>query len=179
MKAIYMLLVSLVIVLISVVWIIVTPEPAGVAGAAHPVVPGMRVACDGAARYEAVMYPAFFLQVGVLAAMTSLLLLPFQEGERMRGMFNRLVLVFVLSAAVWIGITQTYEQFLQSSRAPEDLLYVAGFPLPSALAVYGVWAVGLLLTFFYVFGFGRFVYTARDRESFEALVEDMRQEGGG
>lgn len=179
MKAIYMLLISLVIVLISVVWIIVTPEPAGVAGAAHPVVPGMRIAGDGAERYEAVMHPVFFLQVGVLAAMTSLLLLPFQGAARQRGMFIRLVLVFVLSAAVWIGITATYEQFLQSSRAPEGLLFVAGFPLPSALAVYGVWAVGLLLTFFYVFGFERFVYTAEDRKGFEALIEEMREVGGG
>lgn len=178
MKAIYMLLASLVIVLISVIWILVTPEPAGVAGTVHPVVPGMRIAGDGAARYEAVILPVFFLQIGVLAAMTSLLLLPFQDGARLRGMFIRLVLVFVLSAAVWIGIMETYEHFLQSSRVADDLLYVAGFPLPSALAVYGVWAVGLLLTFFYVFGFERFVYTAADRKGFEALVEEMRAEGG-
>lgn len=178
MKAIYMLLASLVIVLISVIWIIVTPEPAGVAGAAHPIIPGMRIAGDGTARYEAVMQPVFFLQVGVLAAMASLLLLPFQGPVRQRGMLIRLALVFVLSTAVWIGIMETYEHFLQSSPVAEDLLYVAGFPLPSALAVYGVWAVGLLLTFFYMFGFERFVYTAEDRKGFDALVTEMRAEGG-
>lgn len=177
MKAINMLLASLVIVLISVIWILVTPEPAGVAGTAHPVVPGMRIAGDGAARYEAVMHPVFLLQIGVLAAMTSLLLLPFQGPARQRGMLIRLALVFVLSAVVWIGIMETYEHFLQSSRVAEDLLYVVGFPLPSALAVYGVWAVGLLLTFFYVFGFERFVYTAEDRKCFDALVTEMRAEG--
>lgn len=173
MKAITMLLVSLLIVLVAVIWILLTPEPLGAAGTAHPVIGGMRVAGDGAARYYGVMHPVFLLQIGTLAAMTSLLLLPFETGAKMKPMFVRLLCVFVLSAAVWLGILETYEQVLGSDGTLESMPFIGGFPLPSALAVYTVWGVGLSLTFLYVFGFDRFIYTQKDRERFEALLHEQ------
>lgn len=176
MKAINLLLLSLLVALGAVVWIVLTPEPMGATGAAHPTIDGMRIAPEGAARYEAVATPVFILQIAVLVAMTSLLLLPFRTPIRQHSMRIRLMLVLVLSASVWIGITEAYEHFISVPGGMDDLSFFAGFPLPSALAVYAVWGVGLLLTYFYVVGFDRFIYTPKDREGFEALLREQRVE---
>ncbi|MBO6505930.1 MAG: hypothetical protein JJ850_02615 [Kordiimonadaceae bacterium] len=176
MKPINTLLYSLLVAIACVLWIVFTPEPIGATGSPHPDVPSMRVAVDGEARYTPISAPILILQTATLTAMASLLLLPFKTPLRQHGMRRRLMLVLGLSVIVWLAINMSYERFLTGPQEMENLNFIAGFPLPSALAVYAVWGVGLLLTFFYVFGFNRFIYTNEDREGFEALLREHEGE---
>lgn len=174
MKPINSLLYSLLIAFACVLWIVVVQEPIGATGSPHPEVPSMRVAVGGEKRYAPISAPTLILQTATLTAMVSLLLLPFKTPLRQHGMRLRLMLVLGLSVVVWLAINVSYERFLTGSQEMESLIFIAGFPLPSALAVYAVWGVGLLLTFFFVFGFNRFIYKNEDKEGFEALLREHK-----
>ncbi len=166
-NAIKLLLINLLIVLGATVWIMLTPEPAGAAGVAHDSIPGMRKGGDGAARFSAIFVPVLLLQYGTLSAILSLILVPLWRGSNGTKALSIIYSISGLSVVVWIAIMVTYNAYLAGDATP----YVLGFPLPSALTVYAVWGVGLLLTFFYVFGFDKYVYTPEDREGFEALLK--------
>lgn len=170
-KAIKLLLINLLIVLLAVIWILLTPEPDGATGVAHNTIDGMRVAADGQSRFVPVFVPVLLLQYGTLSAMISLILLPVWRGDAGNSALSFLYAVLGLSVLVWVGIAFFYKAYLDGETMP----YAFGFPLPSALAVYAVWGVGLLLSAFYVLGFERFIYTSEDKDAFETLLKNISE----
>lgn len=170
-NAVKLLLINLLIVLGATIWILLTPEPNGAAGIAHDTVSGMRKGGDGGARFSAVFAPAVVLQYGTLSAILSLILFPLWRGKQGNQVLTIIYGVSGLSVLVWLAIALSYDAYLDGA----DMPYMLGFPLPSALTVYAVWGVGLLLSFFYVFGFEKFVYTPEDKAGFEALLQDLEE----
>ncbi len=167
-----LLLINLLIVLGATVWIALIPEPTGAAGMAHKSIAGMRKGGDGLARLSAIFVPALLLQYGTLSAILSLILVPLWRGPQGKSAAAFIHAVSALSVVVWLAIMFTYKGTLEG----DDMPYLLGFPLPSALTVYAVWGVGLLLSFLYVFGFEKYVYTKEDREGFEALLKDQARD---
>ena len=170
-NAMKLLLINLLIVLGATIWIIFIPEPKDAIGVTHDSIAGMRKGGDGATRLSAIFVPTLLMQYGTLSAILSLILLPLWRESQGKSALAFVYSVLGLSVAVWLAIMLTYRATFEGGGLP----YFLGFPLPSALAVYAVWGVGLLLSFFYVFGFEKYVYTKEDRAGFEALLNE--QEG--
>ena len=70
-----------------------------------------------------------------------------------------------MSIGVWWGMYESYVEYLRSG----ETALVFGYPLPTALALFGVPLGGALLCLLYVLGFRRFVYTAEDEAAYEAF----------
>lgn len=168
MKTVQLLLFNLLIVVLGLAWLMLVPEPLESAGAAHPAIEGMRIGGDGAARFNAIYGPVVVIQIGTLGAMASLLVLPLARGRNSTMAVAFIHGIAFLCVLVWIAIVLSYDRYLQTG----DAAFAFGFPFASTLAVYAVWGTGLLLSFFYVIGFDRFIYTPDDKAAFEAILRD-------
>lgn len=167
MKSVYLLLASLLFVAVGVVWLILTPESANVAGLAHPDIAGMRVGGDTAlASYRNIQIPALIIQTGTLIAMASLMFMAIPSARKDKAVIQMFASATLLSWIVWINISAFYLNSADGNT--ED--YLLGFPISSVWAVYGVWTAGLLFSAYYVFGFTKWVFSDNDQAKFDAIV---------
>lgn len=61
---------------------------------------------------------------------------------------------------------------------PSGTAFFGGFPLPTALMLYGMWQLPLLSIGLYMVWFDRWVLTDEDLARFRKLVDEARRQGG-
>ncbi len=58
----------------------------------------------------------------------------------------------------------------------ENLSLVLGFPLPTAIMLYGLWGVPLIFLLFYIINFDRWILNPLDLERFEEILQEKRNQ---
>ncbi len=88
----------------------------------------------------------------------------------LNGLGGPLVACLIAVLGVWTLLMVTYARYLHDP-SPDLIL---ALPAPTAVMLYLLWPVPLVLAGFYVVGFRRWVFSERDEESFRLLVERRR-----
>jgi len=140
-------------------------SPAGATGQAHDRFAAMTVGGDGLARLGGMGWVMSAIQVLSILLIHSLIALGINERHRNTTFWALLGSSAVISLAVWIVMYLSYIEFLETGAST----LILGFPLPTALAMFGVFIGGSYLCVIYIWGFRRFVYTEEDEAAYEAL----------
>jgi 4-amino-4-deoxy-L-arabinose transferase-like glycosyltransferase len=172
MKLIYWVLALLLIIAICLVLIVVGAEPAETTGSVHEQFPAMRIGGDGASRYLPVGMLVLILQSAAIVLFGVLLYLGVNERRRSRLCRVWIVAGSAASMLIWWAIAASYTEFLETGTTE----MVLGFPVATALTVFGLWLSGFALVLGYVFGFRSFIFTFDDEVRFNELVEQVRRE---
>lgn len=125
-------------------------------------------------------YPPFASWVGVvfgllLIAMMVLTMIVglFREGKPSR-LTTWILRFFAVYALVWVGIKFVDDAYVSGSAMP----FFGGFPLPTAMLVYGMGIIALVLIPFYYRFFTSDVHSDADQQRFEALLAENKKAGG-
>lgn len=147
-------------------------EPvAGSGGVAHPLIAGMRNGGDGAARLEHIGSYGYAFQALLLALVVALSTLGVSERHRSPRLRAYMIATLAFSLFILWQMVASHLRFLATGQTD----YFMGFPVPTAWAIYGVWAGALPLMFIYVIGFREFIYTEQDEADFNALLAETQQ----
>lgn len=165
MRLIHFILVLLVAILGLLVLLLMGESPVGATGHPHPQIASMTIGGDGLARLGGMGWAMSSIQVLTILLIHALVALGVNERHRSLTFWALLGSSTALSLAIWIGLYQSYIHFLETG----DAKVVLGFPLPTTLAMFGVFIGGSYLCLIYVWGFRRFVFPVEDEAAYEAL----------
>lgn len=70
-----------------------------------------------------------------------------------------------LYLAVYLGLILSY------GKGVEDAPFILGFPLPTALLVFGMWPVSAVFAILYATQYAKWIYTPEDAKRFQAIKE--------
>jgi len=147
--------------------IALTPTPEQFSAVAHSQFNGMMIGLDGASRLAPIEDYAFYFYLVMLAQICAMVALGVVPKKRDPLFWLSLSGCFGLAAFVWWQMFSAYKSYL----ATGETTFVAGFPLATTWQVYAVWLAGLGLVALYVLGFKRYVWSDKDQQAFDALVE--------
>ena len=125
---------------------------------------------DGTASWLGVIFG--LLLVGVIALTSTIGL--YRTGTRSK-LNSWMIRGIVIYAGVWVLIKFADDIYLTSSSPA----FWGGFPLPTALLVYGIGVFPVLIIPFYYLYFGRDIFNESDQEQFNALLKDNADGSGG
>ena len=165
MRLIHVILALLLAILALLVTLLVQGGPAGATGVAHPLIPGMNVGGDGLARLGGMGWLMAALQTLVLLLIHALLALGVSPRHRTAAFWGFVALGAGLSLAVGWGMYLSYLAYLADGSGP--LLF--GYPLSTALMLFGVFLAGSYFCGLYIWGFRRFIFPEEDEAAYEAL----------
>jgi hypothetical protein len=171
MQLIHFILVLLLAILGLLVMLLLGESPAGATGQPHAEYAAMTTGGDGLARLGGMGWAMSGIQVLTILLIHALI--AFGIHERHRGLVCWALLgsSAMLSLAIWIGLYLSYTRFLMTGHTT----LVLGFPLPTALAMFGVFIGGSYLCVIYIWGFRRFVFPEEDEAAYEALRAEAAQ----
>ncbi|MFK7844927.1 MAG: hypothetical protein AB8G77_06475 [Rhodothermales bacterium] len=95
-----------------------------------------------------------------------------QHKSTLKAWVLRATLIYGL---VWISIKLVYDVYLTN---PEPAFF-GGFPIPTALLLYGMGSFPLFLIPLYYYYFSKDVYSDEDQQRFEQIMKDNALENGG
>lgn len=159
--------ISLALALILVAIILADPV-AGSGGVPHPVIPGMMVGGDGAARLEKIGVLAFLFQTLLLLLIVSLAALGVSAKHHSIKLYLLLALTWLFTMFIWWQMYFGHLNFLETGETD----YFLGFPLATAWQVYGTWFGAIPLILIYVFGFKTFIHSDEDERRYQQLLQD-------
>lgn len=165
MRLIHVILLLLVGIFCGLILLMVSGSPADATGVSHPLYPGMSSGGDGLARLGGMGWVMCGIQVLTLLLIHALVALSISERHRTRTFWLLLGASTVLSLVIWIALYVEYIRYLEAGSGAEFL----GYPLSTALTLFGVFAGGSCLCVLYIWGFRRFVYPEADEAEYEAL----------
>ncbi len=165
MRLIHLILVLLLAILAVLIALFVQGGPDAATGMTHPRIPGMNVGSDGLARLGGLGWLMATLQTLVLLLIHALLALGVHERHRTPAFWGFVAIGAGLSLAVWWGMYLSYIAYLANGTGP--LLF--GYPLSTALMLFGVFLAGSYFCGLYIWGFRRFIFPEEDEEAYEAL----------
>lgn len=165
MRLIHGILLLLAGILCLLIGLMLTGSPADATGAPHPVFPGMSSGGDGLARLGGQGWIMSAIQVLTLLLIHGLVALSVSERHRSRTFWLLLGVCAAISLGIWFALYAGYIGYLESGST--RMLF--GFPLTTALTLFGVFAGGSCLCVLYIWGFRRFVYPEADEAAYEAL----------
>ncbi len=165
MRLIHVILALLVAIFAVLVALLFEGGPETATGTAHPVIAGMNVGGDGLARLGGMGWLMATLQTLIVLLIHALLALGIAPRHRTVSFWAFLAVGAALSLAVWWGLYLSYVAFLANGEGP--LLF--GYPLSTALMLFGVFLAGSYFCALYSWGFRRFVFPAADEAAYEAL----------
>jgi len=138
-------------------------------GFAHPkFADSMLQGGDGRQRHESIRWMGLVYGALQIVFFVSCLVLGVRERSRCR-------LAFVLCGAVYLAtfcLMVVADHFYVGSQDPQLFL---GFPLPTAIMLYGVSGAPLLFLLMYVIQFDRWILKPEELRRFEELVREKRE----
>ncbi len=172
MRLISSILALLLIVAACIVAIFVVAEPTASTGLAHPSIAAMRVGGDGLTRFTPVSTIILIMQSAIFAMFGLLLYLGISKHRRTRQCKIWITAGTVSLLMVWWFIFGTYSGYLTSGQPR----MVFGFPLPTAITVYGLWLAGFVFVIAYVVGFRSFIFTKEDEAAYHELLKNHKHD---
>ena len=177
MRLIHVILALLLAILGLLGVLLGSDSPAGATGVPHDRIAAMTAGGDGLARLGGMGWVMSSLQVLTILLIHGLIALGVAERHRSLTFWLLLGSSAALSLAIWLGLYFSYVQFLENGA----VAYVLGYPLPTALALFGVFLGGSYLCVIYIWGFRRFIFPEADEAAYEALraaaAEPRKPEG--
>ncbi len=165
MRLIHLILLLLLAILGLLLTLLLGENPEAATGLAHPRFDAMTIGGDGLARLGGMGWAMSSIQVLTILLIHALIAFGVNERHR-TGIFWLLMgSSAVLSLAIWLGMYRSYLHFLETGHV--DVLF--GFPLPTTLAMFGVFIGGSYLCVIYIWGFRRFIFPLEDEAAYEAL----------
>jgi hypothetical protein len=137
-------------------------------GYKHPAFPEiMQRGTTDPPRHEQLWAPAAIF--GAAQIVFFLACLAFGASRRKR--LPKTFLAFLgLGGAAYMGVfVWMFEAYLRDPGMTSSPFF-GGFPLPTAIMLYGVWGIPLVFVVLYVAFFKRFIFTAEDEVAFRELV---------
>lgn len=165
MRLMHVILVLLLGILGLLLVLLLGDSPAGATGLPHDRIDAMTMGGDGLKRLGGLGWLMSSIQVLSILLIHALIALGVSERRRNGAFWALLGSSALLSLAIWLGLYLSYVQFLESGSVSR----VLGFPLPTTLAMFGVFIGGSYLCVIYIWGFRRFIYPEADEAAYEAL----------
>jgi len=159
--------INLTLLFVVVVAILLTPEPAGVAGAQHERFATMSVGGDGPARHDGVYWLGCAFAALTLCLASALMALGVERDGSLRGIARPLIACLGINVLIWVWLAASYVGYANG----ESSRWFLALPAPTAILVYVLYPATSLFNLLYVVGYRRFVLSASDVEAYQRLVE--------
>jgi len=157
------LLVGMCLILLAVA---LTPEIADGHGRAHPTYKTMLQGGDGAERHARTLWLGGAFGALQIAFFVGLVAFGGRRSDRLGRLTVPVLVVGGLYVATFVAMVFAYRAYAEGRV--EGL--VLSFPLPTALMLYGLWLVPLLLMIVYIALFDGWIYTPDDEARFRQIL---------
>jgi phosphotransferase system glucose/maltose/N-acetylglucosamine-specific IIC component len=168
----YLVLALLLVITLFLVISISREIEAPASGAPHPEISGMQIGGDGAARIKGIEAAAFVLFSATFILLSVLVVASVSKRNRTPVFWGWTGLITLTVLYVWYRVFDSYLDYLRTG----DLIYILGFPEPTAWMIFGLWGGGAMFSFIYVIGFRRFVYSPEDEQTLKEILEEYNSE---
>ncbi len=152
--------------------IILADPVASSGGVPHPVIPGMMIGGDGAARMLEIGVLAFLFQSLLLLLIVALAALGVSAKHHSIKLYLLLALTWLFTMFIWWQMYFGHLDYLETGETG----YFLGFPIATAWQVYGTWLGAIPLILIYVFGFKNFIHSDEDERKYQQLLQDNNAE---
>ncbi len=142
-------------------------------GFTHPEVATMERGGEGYARAEGVLELGWAFGLAQVLFFTGLLALGARRPDGLRGLGPGLLAGGVVYAVIWTALVLTYRTYALSS----DPALFLGFPMPTAIMLFALYAVPGIFMVLYVVGFERWIASPSDLAALERRLAELRSEG--
>ncbi len=164
-------LVTLISLLVLIVALFFYPDAHVSKVAPHPDYPSI---LQSTAQYDGLgSWLAVLLGLLMIAIMTLTMLVGLHRPNHKSKFAKVLSIVVVVNAIIWVCIKLTNDSYMAGNS---DLI-VGGFPLPTALLMYGMGLFPLVMLPFYYKYFNRDIYSDADQAKFEAILKQYTTGG--
>lgn len=174
MKSIYIVLALLMVIAGITIFILTSPVPDGATGTPSIDISGIAQGGDGAAKLQAIGKAPYYFQCAVILLAGVLLYMGIAPHRRDRFLTVCFAAGTGFALFVWFMLYSGYQDYLLTG----DTEIMLGFPVPTNWMFWGVWGSFAAFDLFYVIFFRRYFLPAEDEAAFEALVKEMKQDGG-
>lgn len=171
-REIYVVLALLLVLALFLGISLLKPMPVSPSGTSHSEISGMRIGGDGAARIRGFETTSFVLFAATFILFSVLVITGVSKRNRSASFWFWLVMITGAILFVWYRVFDSYTDYLSTG----ELRFFFGFPEPTAWMIFGLWGGGALFALVYVIGFRRFIYTKRDEEILEDIIEEYTKE---
>jgi hypothetical protein len=172
-KAIHAVFLILLALVAALAFVILMPEPPMSAGGPHPEFAVMSVGGDGLARLASIGWLPFFIHVGTMGLVLTLIYMSLGRHRKQPRARLGLIAIAGVILYTWYTLFSSYMAFLESGQ----ISYTLGFPTPTAIMIFGIWAASALLAVFYYLGFRTFIFTHEDEAKYEAILKKYKRTG--
>ena len=148
------------------------PEVSGGHGFTHPLLETMERGGAGYARVEGVLELGWAFGLAQILLFVGLLALGARNRRGLRGIGPGLVIGGLVYALVWTALVLAYRSYALGS----DPALFLGFPVPTALLLFGLFPVPLIFLLLYVVGFERWIATPSDLAELERRLAELRRD---
>ncbi len=167
------LLVILAFAMLALVAIsLVVPERPLGHGFTHPEIASMERGGEGYSRAEDVLELGWAFGLAQVLFFTGLLALGARNRRGLRGLGPGLLVGGLVYTLTWTALVLTYRTYALSSV---HVLFL-GFPAPTAIMLFGLYAVPGIFLVLYVVGFERWIASPSDLEALERRLAELRSE---
>lgn len=173
-QPIHLVLVLLLVIAGITAFVLMSEPPVDATGKPHESIAGLSVGGDGAEKLATIGKAPFYFQIAVILLAGTLLYMgvaPHKRDATLR-LFFAAGTAFALF--VWVMLFTGYEHYILTG----ETRVVFGFPMPTNWMLWGIWGSFAAFDFFYVIFFRRYFFTPDEEAEFDALVEEIKAEGG-
>lgn len=153
---------------VVIVLVLISPEVESSHGVTHPTFDqSMLQGGDGQQRHRNVRWLGLAFALLEVAFFVGCLLLGLRRLRGHIAFFIGFGCLFAIAVTLMVVFDQAY-------ASGDSRQIVLGFPLPTALMIYGVGGAPLAFVLIYMLKFDRWILTPEDMERFEQLVQEQR-----
>jgi len=148
-------------------------EPPRADSGPHPLIPGMQIGGDSAARAGALLWIGAAFGLVQIAFFGLCFALGMRQREGLGPVRRPLLAGLAAYAAVWIALIASYVVY---AEAPEAAPRWLGFPLPTAILLFGFWPLPVVFVGIYLRYFDRFVLDPEKLARFRERLAELRSQ---
>ena len=166
-KALFALVLALCALVVVLMFV---PDQPDYHGIPHPDFPSMLQGGPGTERHARVLGLGWLFGTLQLVFFACLIAFGARKNQSLRGLGKPLLVGLAAHTTVWTLCVLSYRTYLTEPTHA----FVLGFPISTAIMVYGMWLTPVIYNFLFVFGFKRWYLTDQDLADFDRLMESKR-----
>jgi hypothetical protein len=155
--------------LLVVLIAMVRPGSAEAAAGAHPLFSSLFTSSQRLEGHTGHVILGAIASAVMVAVMTMMVVLGMRRPGKPHAVTRWIIAGFAIYGLILVALVGAYRAY-----AGGTTVMVGGFPLPTALLVYGVWLFPWFFVLLFVITFDRSVFSDTDQEAFDALVRRER-----
>ncbi len=170
MKAIHFLLISLIVLLLTILFMWTQEQLPAASGMLHPSIKGMLKSGSTVSDSAVTKWASFIFGLSILMIFASSMALGIKRNAMEKKVLNRLVLFFGSYTIVYILFVRSYWNF--NTDTSEN--FFGSFPLPTAWMLYGIYLFPLILTISIILNFNSWILSPEDKERFNEILKNRK-----